>query len=487
MERGRTPRGTNRLRQLSGLAASLLIFMVAACATAKASPTGTASSVPTGTASSAPTNAVASTAPVGPSPWDTRRAVPTLGPTEDPLADLPTDSPPPPLATGALPHVAAAPAGAWASITWIAVLGGHSPAVVPTGFDGSNVDLQSWSKGYIEFAWSPHMRTVTPWLSSNGLTWHSGASLDLSPWAPLFAEYDAELADPGSGDNYDECQLIPVNFQEAAGNLLYTADVECGVPGKCSSGPSTTTISWTSEDGASWRRETAVSDAEATISGGASGFVVRQEKDLLISADGQSWRHGALPARALATGSTAGDPASFAGGFVLPGVVLVKAGHMSGGPGGCGGDTEDLSRYEAALWWSPDGSTWTRDALSGPVSGYNGISATVIHLDDQTLIADIGVGDSDFYWGSRDGKSWTRLGDQVVDGVLGYRAHGLIATNDASAVNGQSLFELSPDMKVVPVKQTGDQLSDDCVMAIGPTGILATDDGSRFWIGVPSS
>jgi hypothetical protein len=41
---------------------------------------------------------------------------------------------------------------------------------------------------------------------------------------------------------------------------------------------------------------------------------------------------------------------------------------------------------------------------------------------------------------------------------------------------------------MVALKQTGDApWIDDWQIAVGPTGLLVTGDGSRFWIGVPTA
>jgi len=64
---------------------------------------------------------------------------------------------------------------------------------------------------------------------------------------------------------------------------------------------------------------------------------------------------------------------------VLPGVIMVKKGHQEDGPAqgdglprvGCAGTEDaDKSLYQEAVWWSPDGQTWTEK----PSGHYLGLS-----------------------------------------------------------------------------------------------------------------
>jgi hypothetical protein len=83
------------------------------------------------------------------------------------------------------------------------------------GDNGSDASLQGWSKGYVEFIWDAHERTLTPWASANGLTWRAGNKLDTSAWNSYFKSYDA---DP-TGD-HDGCWVTVSNFQEGPATML---------------------------------------------------------------------------------------------------------------------------------------------------------------------------------------------------------------------------------------------------------------------------
>jgi hypothetical protein len=286
-----------------------------------------------------------------------------------------------------------------------------------------------------------------------------------------------------------------VNFQEGSSALLFTGYVECGDSGKCGVDEWTiATITWTSVDGRSWRPETAMPDPYQDISGGSSGFISLKGSTLWTSSDGQSWRQGTIPSAALETGASVSNPVSFAGGFVLPGVVIAKKGHTTPSSNGCtaGGGT-DLTKYQAALWWSPDGTTWTRDVLGGTTSSYSGVSIDVTRIDDHTIVAQAYVGNSEYELASSDGKTWKRLKGNPIDpnsdgGVVVGRARGLItALSSDENQYVPDFYDFDASFNLVSVKQTGDLPWDGGQLALGPTGLLVTNNGTAFWIGVPTA
>ena len=194
----------------------------------------------------------------------------------------------------------------------------------------SNATIEGWSKGYVEFVWNPRTRILTPWVSQNGLTESSGSRMDITVWNAQLREQDQYL---DAADRAD-CWFEVLQFEEGAADLLLRGTLLCG--GGCGGPWYTTQAMWSSSDAASW---TPVEDMPAIfgaggigpISGGASGFVAlgaaSGEQTVWTSDDGRSWQQGALPSDAPTTGSWVNDPTSFAGGFVLPGVVLEAKGH----------------------------------------------------------------------------------------------------------------------------------------------------------------
>jgi len=74
-----------------------------------------------------------------------------------------------------------------------------------------------------------------------------------------------------------------------------------------------------------------------------------------------------------------------------------------------GPSTRSYVQYQGALWWSPDGTTWTRDALSGANPTYNPVDMRAIRIDDHTVVAAQTIAGSTVEWASTDGKTWTRL------------------------------------------------------------------------------
>jgi hypothetical protein len=206
-----------------------------------------------------------------------------------------------------------------------------------------------------------------------------------------------------------------------------------------------------------------------------------------------------LPAEAQTAGSSVGQPVALSGGFVLPGVVVVKSGHRTGGEG-CGG-SGDKSEYQGALWWSRDGITWSRDSLSGATPTYSDVSMDVLLIDGHTVMAAQTMSKT-IYWISADGKTWTRIansvGDAAIDRVTA-RDRGLMITGysgDGCTRCTPELADFAPNDSLVTLKPSGDgpsftsdsgYLPPDWQTVLGPTGLLVTLDGTRFWMGIPTA
>jgi hypothetical protein len=505
VERGSGTSQGERRRLFGGAAAVLIALSLAAC-TAAVSPTPQATATQTAASDSPSPSASPSGLPTGsmvtaaPSPTAAWTFPPSAlaTPTDTPVSD-PTESPTPPLPSGPLPSLGPAPTGNWTGIKWIAVPGGHSPTVPAVPYDaqgyGVTASIEGWSQGYVEFLWSPSKRTLIPWTSADGLRWRAGSPLDTKAWAADFKQVDIQV--PGA----DDCFFEVGNFQEGPATLLLNGDFYCG--GGCG-GPwfYSSHAFWTSPDGLAW---TPLDVARAVgpgglgvISGGSSGFIAlgsaAGKQTTWVSSDGQTWAQGALPNGAFSVS----DPVSYAGGFVLPGVVVVAKGHKSTWYGTCGNGQPgytDLSKYQGALWWSPDGMTWTRDTLTGTV-GF-GVNMSVARIDDHTLVADeqtFNAGGSltaETAWVSRDGKSWSRLKGYLMTagGVIGGSDHGMIKEwSTPAGQTGPTLRVINDKLQLVTLSQTGGQpWLDGTQLALGPTGLLATEEGSRFWIGVPTA
>lgn len=468
---------------------------MAAC-TAKANPSP-ASPVGSGGLSGSGTAGSAGPSPIGTVPPFSSTPDYTGGPSPTPTPRNP------------LPTVGPVPAGQWTGMYWIDIPGGNSPTVpvqtgVPGREDAPGVTLEGWSKGYVEFVWDAHARTVTPWASPDGLSWRQGARLDISAWTGYLKTYDA--ANNGSDPQYhDNCSFSVGNFQQGPATLLVQGFVICNPSIECSGGYDNSHVIWTSSDGLAWTPGTLPytdPDHEDTISGGTGGFIgldrSTSQPKIWVSSDGQGWRQGGLPAAAMTTGSSVGYPVSFSAGFVLPGVIMVKNGSRTA-DGRCGG-TVDTRQYQGALWWSPDGRTWTRASLSGATPSSDGINMNVARLDDHILLAEQMISDTDkIEWVSTDGKTWTRLKGYPIEAFQGRLMGPSIGDSgswvglDRSLVwtngpTGRNLAVFDSLFNLVNLRQAGDVPTiDPGLMALGPTGLLATTDGSRFWMGVPTT
>jgi hypothetical protein len=463
-------------------AAILIAVAVVACTVAElpspaASPTAAEASVATPTAGTPePTGSIVdatpSRNPAGATPTET-------APTD--IDEEPADTPTPPLPKGTLPSLAAAPSSPWTAINWTALPGGHYPAV-PTeeGAGDPNATLVGWHGGYIEFLWDPGARTLTPWVSANGLTWRSGPRMDLSSFAGEFKYLDDEASvtpEPGespypSGEadqiRYG-CSFVEVQFEEGPSTLLLRGYLHCG--DACGHPITMNDDSfWVSSDGLVWSPvdiKKALGGAEPDrISGGSSGFAAYAGSHLWISQNGREWHTGVFPA-----GANRSEPVAMADGFVIgDAVVLVKGHNDLSAPGYCTQDGADLAKYRAEFWLSPDGSNWT--ATHDGIIGY-GVSVEMTRLNDHLVIAYESDGSHEYQLVSRDGRAWTQLSKPLIDtySLICGRDQGFIVDDQGDSGTVLQTFDSNLLLQ----------------WAVGPTGILATLDGERFWIGVPTS
>lgn len=456
---------------------------------------------------------------VTPNTWTPSPApIPTVEPEPEFEGD-PEATPTPTPLTGPLPSLNPAPEGYWKEIKWVPIPSGHSPAL-PAPVEGApdaNGSIAGWSEGYVEFVWDPRKRTVTPWASTDGMTWTVGTKLDTSGWAAEFKGYDADVADYLDEDPQAkwECSFVVVQFKEGPTTLVLRGQVLC--MGGCGGPWYTQEKMWISADGLSWSAVDMPlifgAGGVGRMSAGSSGLIAlgyeSGQHTVWTSTDAQSWHKGALPPEVLLPSSTIGDPVSFAGGYVLPGVLLVSKGPDYWEPeegdyqwdgyayrgfqyyGGCASGMGDLtSRYRGALWWSADGTEWTRINLSSLRTAAD-TSLELFRMNDHTIVAwqsvYTGYSQFDISWVSTDGKSWTQFHGWPVNSssTITHFSRGIVY--DWQRADGALTFRGFDDkLNLIVLKQSGETpWIDYWQMALGPNGILVTDDGSHFWMGVP--
>jgi hypothetical protein len=392
------------------------------------------------------------------------RAIPSAS-TSATLAATPVGSPTPFAPPTSLPS------GEWTGIEWTRISGQAEVwAEMPLPDESSDPNVTEsgwtvipWSRGYIAFDTITTFKedgsstSVTRTQSStDGLHWTAGGS-----WSKAEASYGyfgigGLVEGPGS--------VLAVSGDKAT----------CGGYPGFHSEPIAV-----SRDGVTWTSIAPDLGSIQWIDGGSAGYIAAGVGGVFTSTDGVDWKRTDLTARTFkgldgVTGATAFD-----GGFVLAGVAF--------GPEteGCGSGPTLLS---PALWWSPDGRTWTRSSLPNPISGTNA-TMSVTEYDGKILRTSAFVqddnGDSrDASWVSEDGHTWIPFSES---GGLPSSLHGRV-TQSLSLGDGPSttVCVVRSDLSTAELVQTGDVPDWSRTLSIiGPNGVVAVDDSGNTYFGIP--
>jgi hypothetical protein len=363
----------------------------------------------------------------------------------------------------------------------------------------SDLDLEGWSRGYVEFVWDDAAQSLRPWTSPDGRNWSAGKNLATGTWEAELANARTSVPDMSNPDLFSGCFFLVSTFQEGPSDLLLVGYLYC--PLACGDHWDTSLKVWVSPDGLDW----SALDPEAlkaldprSISGGSSGFIARGStgEAIRLSSDGLTWKDGSLPQ--LGPQDSVKDPVSFASGFALPGAVLETAGdEPSPGTQNCSGGGSTSPRpplYVPAVWWSADGSNWTRETLPG-TSPSERVDISIERLGDHALLATAHTDASEpLEWVSADGRNW-----RAVDWGSSASSAGKTLTDGRRSLVGDGLgfelaqvrfFLLGPNLDLIPLEQTGltsdmpvyPNSGEGAQIALGPAGLLMTD-GPDFWLG----
>ena len=479
---GRGPNRTARRRLFCGAMTAALLLSAAAC-TASQPPSAANSSTDTTASTSSPSTQ----APALP----TAGASSTVTPTADAAATISDATNPPPTPTVvpvALSSVSPLPSGRCASIHWTHVATPPAFAQVsanPPGFGGFRVF--GWSRGYVAFEegyiadTSSNTSKFRTFSSADGVHWQSGQVVTFG------------------------ASIYISGVVEGPAGLLAVGTY---IPGVCGGSPDVAAV-WRSTDGMSWRQVAVFSVDAGAIDGGSAGYIAtgnpsRNANAAWLSSDGANWKHVDLTADTFKGVQVVESGTAFAGGYVIAGAAL-------GEPSGCGGGQAGIT---GALWWSADGTAWSRDSLSGAASGEE-ITMSVRRINDHALLAsESSYGSStnttaNSYWTSTDGRTWrsaslpSTASSYPPISVLtnGQRGLELVPPNLVYGVSGFQTGQVTPsqiyafddNLSLVKLAQTGDGpdaawANEGTTQALGPTGLVVmSSDGLSLWLGVPGA
>lgn len=414
----------------------------------------------------------------------------------------------PPGAASAHPSSSAADGG---RITWRVINSKSTPQPDgPSDLDPNvdidpNATLEGWQGGYVEFMWHPTSLSITPWTSTDAVHWSPGDAIDAAAlWGQeLRAETDAAQETVGP------CTFRVTGWADDGAALLMRGRLECALG--CGAYWQSTELLFASEGGSAWtpRDEKRVfgSAGLGKVSGGEAGFaalgVAGGAQVVWTSRNGLDWQQHAVPADLTSKGSRVGDPASIAGGLVLPGAERTSG--VAGGaappdyrPGpsevNTGPDCSDGGAGTVnlpAVYWSPDGSSWTAESLPGAVTAPN-VYVTLTRLDDRALVAT-----EDYFsgnqwrtvcWLSSDGRTWNPLSGTAWPIEDWPVLEGADRAFLVDQVQGVQVAALTDALRVVSLAPEGEVPPSDDVtcyqVAVGPAGILVTLDGKTLRLGV---
>jgi hypothetical protein len=335
-----------------------------------------------------------------------------------------------------------------------------------------SLNLFGWSRGLVAFGADGgqgsdefHPPTLVSSSSSDGLHWSTPSPIDVSK-------------------SHDQIAIAQV-VEGPAGLMAvgrFPADT-CG-------GPPVIAGLWHSTDGATWQAVALPKDMVRghveTIQGGSAGYIATGKQSdgttagIWVSQNATTWRAAALPKPSSGT-LVVNGATSFTGGLVVAGAVL--------GEDGCGGP----GSVHAALWWSADGASWTRDSLPGAAAV--GDSLSIHRLNDDTVVAVSQAGETPDAWVSTDGRTWSSVPTPTFGALFGTitdNRRSVVVEPPAENPGPLTLKAVDERLDVATLPQTGDGplLTVDSVAtmeAVGPTGLVVVSvDGSHLWLGVPS-
>jgi hypothetical protein len=390
----------------------------------------------------------------------------SLAPTPTPSA-APSASPAP--SATAVSAVAAAPDGQWTSLGWLNP-GPAFPRLKQGSSEIFQLQLYGWSHGYVAFGsdggqGTSQRPTLVSTSSPDGVHWAAPSAVNI-------------------GNAPDQIDIVQV--AEGPTGLLavghFPADT-CG-------GPPVIAGLWHSTDGTSWQA-VALPDSMThghveTLDGGSAGYIATGDRTdgtpgIWLSLNATTWKQ--LPRPKPASGILVVNGAvSFSGGLVVAGAVV--------GPEGCGGG----SSIHPAVWWSVDGSSWTREPLPKASTALSA-SLTIEKMSDDELVAIDNSGDSPKAWISSDGRQWTAIAaptDEALYGTFTDGRRSIYAMAGPDDLGPLTYSTVDDQLHVAPLAQTGDgpsQTADSAswISAVGPSGIVAlTSDGSELRLGLPS-
>ena len=428
---------------LAGVAGMLL--MVVAIAGCTGTTTSPAATLPTGGLAVAPT-------PLPPA---------TLQDTAEPnpfatYIDAPTDTPAP----SPLPTVSGR------VLSWLTL---QMPADLAAGIDSNfQNSLFGWSRGYLAFHGDLTSGSAVPWASSDGRVWQEGQALD--------------MAGLSGGAQVEQVVEGPAGLL-ALGRVPGCADDGTGCM------PTPATALWTSTDGLHWSRV----DLKNAFGGGAVGDVAAGPKGYLavsvssattaspavwLSSDGRAWRAVSLSTSTfqganLAQAEVVGD------GFLVAG----RTGSLVGSGGG------SFPSTTPAIWWSADGSDWSRASLPN-VAAFPEAEAAIAEVGAGKLVAHVGSwdcgcppeGDTQA-WTSSDGRAWKAAGGSFPSPAVvltdGTQALQLV---EADGVLSVAVSSDGFKWAQIAVSGSGSGPADSNDAAYGPVGLLVEGSDSSLWL-----